>query len=121
MATKVIMLDDFDGHEGEDVAKRDFDLADRKFTIDLGDDNFKKLHEVLDALAPYLDKANEVKQAGRARKGTADVGPRLSGYSNTDVREWAEREGVEVSVRGKISDEVYDQFIIAHPDAKPGD
>ncbi|MCW2903753.1 MAG: hypothetical protein JWO67_6018 [Streptosporangiaceae bacterium] len=121
VATKVILLDDFDGYDGEDVAKRDFEIAGRKFTIDLGDDNFKKLHEVLEALAPYLDKAVEVKQAGRARKGAVEAGPRLHGYSNTDVREWAEAEGVEVSTRGKIADEVYEKFIAAHPDAKPGD
>jgi hypothetical protein len=37
------------------------------------------------------------------------------------VREWARREGVEVSVRGKIGDEVYEKFIAAHPDANPDD
>jgi hypothetical protein len=121
VATKVIMVDDFDGYDGEDVAKRDFEIAATKYTIDLGDENFKKLQEVLDALAPYLEKAVEVKQAGRARKSSADVGPRLRGYSNSDVREWAGREGVEVSARGKIADEVYEKFIAAHPDAKPGD
>ena len=121
MATKVIMVDDFDGYDGADVAKRDFEIVGSKYTIDLGDENFKKLQEVLDALTPYLEKAVAVKQAGRARKGAAEAGPRLRGYSNGDVREWADREGVEISARGKIADEVYEKFIAAHPDAKPGD
>jgi hypothetical protein len=121
VATKVITVDDFDGHDGEDVAKRDFEVADVTYTIDLGDENFKKLQEVLEELRPYLEKAAKVKQAGRPRKATPESARRLQGYSNTDVREWANREGVEVSSRGKIGDEVYEKFIAAHPSAKPED
>jgi hypothetical protein len=114
------MVDDFDGHDGEDVAKRDFEIAEATYTIDLGDENFKKLQEAIEALRPYLEKATRVKQAGRARRAP-DTAPRLRGYSNSDVREWARREGIEVSARGKIGDEVYEKFIAAHPDANPDD
>ncbi|HEX6470957.1 MAG TPA: Lsr2 family protein [Streptosporangiaceae bacterium] len=120
MATKVIMVDDVDGYEGEDVAKRDFEVGGALYTLDLGDGNFKKLQEALELLAPFLEKATVVKQAGRSRKSTGETSaPRLRGYSNGDVREWATREGIEVSARGKIADEVYDKFVAAHPDAKP--
>jgi hypothetical protein len=115
------MVDDFDGHDGEDVVKRDFEVAEVTYTMDLGDENFKKLQEVLEALKPYLEKATKVKQAGRARRAAPDTAHRLRGYSNSDVREWAGREGIEVSSRGKISDEVYEKFIAAHPDANPED
>src|SRR4051794_36907010 len=119
MATKVVMIDDIDSYEGEDVTKRDFEVGDTTYTIDLGDANFKRLKEALDLLAPYLEKATVVKQAGRSRKSGADSSPRLRGYANSDVREWANSEGIEVSARGKIADEVYEKFIAAHPDAKP--
>ncbi|GLZ16279.1 hypothetical protein Acsp04_65140 [Actinomadura sp. NBRC 104425] len=119
MATKVVMVDDIDGYDGEDVAKRDFEVAGAKFTIDLGDANHRRLQEALDALTPFLEKAAVVKAAGRSRKSTADTSPKLRGYTNTDVREWAKEQGIEVSVRGKIADEVYEQFIAAHPDAAP--
>jgi len=115
------MVDDFDGHDGEDVAKRDFEIAETTYTMDLGDENFKKLQEAIEAIAPYLEKAVRVKQAGRARKAATDTAPRLRGYSNSDVREWAREEGIEVSSRGKIGDEVYEKFIAAHPDANPDD
>jgi hypothetical protein len=115
------MVDDFDGHDGEDVAKRDFEIAETTYTIDLGDENFKKLQEAIEVLTPYLEKATRVKQAGRARRATPDTAPRLHGYSNSDVREWARQEGIEVSSRGKIGDEVYEKFIAAHPDANPDD
>lgn len=118
MATKVVMVDDLDGHDGEDVTKRDFEVCGVTYTIDLGDENFKKLEELIESLNPYIEKATRVKQAGRARK-SADTTSRLRGYSNTDVREWATREGIEVSERGKIADEVYEQFLAAHPDAHP--
>jgi hypothetical protein len=121
MATKVITIDDIDGYEGEDVARRDFEVGETKYTLDLGEANFKKLQEVLELLAPFLDKATVVKQAGRSRKGAPDTAPRLRGYSNSDVREWATDEGIEVSARGKIADEIYDKFIAAHPDARPED
>jgi len=121
VATRVITVDDFDGHEGEDVTKRDFQLGETTYTIDLGDENFKKLQEAIEVLTPYLEKANRVKQAGRARRTTSDTVPRLRGYSNSDVREWARQEGIEVSSRGKIGDDVYEKFIAAHPDANPDD
>ncbi|MCW2944177.1 MAG: hypothetical protein JWR24_894 [Actinoallomurus sp.] len=121
MATKVIMVDDFDGHDGEDITRRDFEVSGTTYTIDLGDENFKKLQEALEALTPYLEKATKVKQAGRTRRSAPDGTPRLRGYSNSDVREWAGQEGVDVSLRGKIADEVYEKFIAAHPDAKPED
>lgn len=121
MATKVITVDDIDGYDGEDVARRDFELGGKSFTLDLGDGNYKKLQEALDALAPFLEKATEVKRAGRARKSAQDAAPRLKGYTNSDVRQWAIDEGVEVSARGKISDEVYEGFLAAHPDARPED
>lgn len=121
MATKVITVDDIDGYDGQDVARRDFELGGKKFTIDLGDGNYKRLQDLLDAIAPFIEKATEVKQAGRGRRSAQDTGPRLRGYTNSDVRQWAEGEGIEVSARGKISDDVYDRFLAAHPDARPED
>ncbi|MGH3388155.1 MAG: histone-like nucleoid-structuring protein Lsr2 [Actinomadura sp.] len=119
MAQKVITVDDIDGYDGEDVAKRDFEVGGTRYTIDLGDANFKKLQDALDALEPFLAEAVEVRQAGRARRSATDSTPRLQGYTNGDVREWARDEGIEVSTRGKIADEVYERFVDAHPDARP--
>ncbi|QXJ25526.1 Lsr2 family protein [Actinomadura graeca] len=117
MAEKVIRVDDIDGSEGDDVAKRDFEVLGRTFTIDLSDDNYKRLNGMLDALAPFIGNAVEVKPAGKGRKSARAA--KIKGYTNGDVRAWALREGNEVSERGKISDEVYAAFIEAHPDAKP--
>lgn len=117
MAEKVIRVDDLDGTEGGDVAKRDFEVLGRTFTIDLSDDNDKRLNELLTELAPFIDRAVEVKPAGKGRKTSRAA--KIKDYTNADVREWAMQADVEVSERGKISDEVYAAFIEAHPDAKP--
>lgn len=121
MGTRVIMVDDLDGYEGEDVAKRDFEVGGTTYTIDLGETNFTRLQDLLTSLAAFVETATEVKQAGRARKSTADSPARIVGYTNSDVRQWAGDQGIDISVRGKIADEVYDQFITAHPDAAPPD
>lgn len=118
MATKTIVVDDIDGYDGEDVARREFEVGGGRYAIDLGDANFKKLNELLAELAPFVEKAAVVKQAKRARKSANDPAPRLQGYTNTDVRTWAAEQGIEVG-SGKIDDEVYEQFVAAHPDARP--
>jgi hypothetical protein len=117
VAEKIIKVDDLDGAETPDVAKRDFEVLDRLFTIDLSDDNDKRLREALETVALYLAHSNEVIQPGKGKR--AESPAKIKGYTNTDVRAWAKKEGIEVSVRGKIADEVYSAFIETHPDANP--
>jgi hypothetical protein len=118
MAQKVILVDDLDNSEGSDVIRREFSLLDRAFAIDLSDGNQQRLCDALGFVERILERSREVKQATRSRKA-ADTAPRLRGYTNTDVREWAREQGLEVSPRGKITDEVVDKFVAAHPDARP--
>ncbi|MEU7913605.1 histone-like nucleoid-structuring protein Lsr2 [Microbispora bryophytorum] len=118
MAQKVILVDDLDHSEGDDVARREFPLLNRTFSIDLSDANQQRLSEALAFIDEVLENAREVKQASRAKKA-ADASPRLRGYTQTDVREWAREQGLDVPARGKMSDEVVEQFIAAHPDASP--
>jgi hypothetical protein len=117
VAEKIIKVDDLDGAETPDVAKRDFEVLDRLFTIDLSDDNDKRLREALETVTLYLAHSNEVIQPGKGKR--AESPAKIKGYTNTDVRAWAKKEGIEVSVRGKIADEVYSAFIETHPDANP--
>ncbi|GAA2447981.1 Lsr2 family protein [Actinomadura vinacea] len=117
MAEKVILVDDIDGTEDSDVAKRDFDVLGRKFTIDLSDANDKRLRDAIDTIEAFVAKSREVKAAGRGRKAASPA--KVKGYTNSDVREWARANDVEVSAKGVIADEVYAAFIEAHPDAAP--
>ncbi|GLW09102.1 Lsr2 family protein [Microtetraspora sp. NBRC 13810] len=119
MAEKVIRVDDLDGSEGADVVRREFSVVDRTFSIDLSDDNDKRLRELLDGLADYIEHATEVKQAGRARKRSDATSRLANGHTNTDVRAWAKDNDIEVSARGSIDSEVYDLYHDAFPDSKP--
>ncbi|WP_432926514.1 Lsr2 dimerization domain-containing protein [Microbispora sp. CA-135349] len=116
----MILVDDLDHSEGEDVARREFPLLNRTFAIDLSDANQQRLSEALAFIEQVLENAREVKQATRSKKA-ADTSPRLRGYTLTDVREWAREQGLDVPPRGKMADEVIEQFIAAHPDAAPED
>jgi hypothetical protein len=120
VAEKVILIDDLDESEGSDVVRREFRLLDRTFAIDLADGNHKRLEDALGFIEIVLDKSREVKQAGRARR-PAQIPQRLQGYTNTDVREWAREQSLEVSERGKIADDIVEKFIDAHPVAKQED
>ncbi|WP_433419324.1 histone-like nucleoid-structuring protein Lsr2 [Microtetraspora malaysiensis] len=117
MAQKVILVDDLDHSEGEDVARREFPLLNRTFAIDLSEANQERLSEALAFIETVLENSREVKQASRSKKAAADLSPRLRGYTATDVREWAREQGIEVPARGKVPDEVIEQFIVAYPDA----
>ncbi|MFC0865383.1 Lsr2 family protein [Sphaerimonospora cavernae] len=120
MAQKVILVDDLDLSEGDDVARREFPLLNRTFAIDLSDANHQRLNDALAFLDRVMENSREVKQASRSKKA-ADTSPRLRGYTLTDVREWAREQGVEVPARGKVSDEVVERFIAAHPEAAATD
>ncbi|MCC5574602.1 Lsr2 family protein [Microtetraspora sp. AC03309] len=120
MAQKVILVDDLDHSEGDDVARREFPLLNRTFAIDLSDANQKRLSDALEFIEEVLESSREVKQASRSKK-VADTSPRLRGYTATDVREWAREQGLDVPLRGKVADEVIEQFIAAHPDAAPAE
>lgn len=119
MAQKVILVDDLDHSEGDDVARREFPLLNRTFAIDLSDANQQRLSEALAFIEEVLENAREVKQASRSKKA-ADTSPRLRGYTLTDVREWAREQGLDVPARGKMADEVIEQFVAAHPAADDG-
>ncbi|WP_239089557.1 histone-like nucleoid-structuring protein Lsr2 [Sphaerimonospora thailandensis] len=116
----MILVDDLDLSEGDDVARREFPLLNRTFAIDLSDANHQRLNDALAFLDRVMENSREVKQASRSKKA-ADTSPRLRGYTLTDVREWAREQGVEVPARGKVSDEVVERFIAAHPDAAATD
>ncbi|MBO3747679.1 Lsr2 family protein [Streptosporangiaceae bacterium NEAU-GS5] len=115
MAEKVVLIDDLDLSEGTDVVRREFPLLERTFAIDLSDDNHRRLSEALTFIGTVVERSREVKRAARPRK--ADPEPRLRGYTNTDVREWARAAGLEISARGKLTEEIIGKFIEAHPDA----
>lgn len=103
MAQKVniVLVDDIDGSEARETVS--FALDGSTYEIDLNDDNAQKLR---DALAPFIAHARR-SSGGRGRK-------RSGGPTPSEIREWARAEGMEVSDRGRVSEEVRAAYAAAH-------
>ena len=106
---QVLLVDDLDGGEAAETVR--FGLDGASYEIDLSDAHAKALR---DALAQYVEKARKVGRAGAARaaapgrKGApVSTGDR---EQNRAIREWAKRRGKNVSDRGRISQEIIDQY-----------
>ena len=112
MARKVITLltDDLDGSEADRTVE--FGLDGVNYTIDLSDKNAGKLRQVLE---PYIAAGMRVGRAGGERRspsrGRAEGGvTRSSRDQNQAIREWAAKNGHELSSRGRIPASIVDAF-----------
>ena len=111
MAKQVItvLTDDLDGGDADRTVE--FGLDGVNYTIDLSEKNAGKLRKVLD---PYLEKATRIGRgtaAGRVTSRTAAAQPsRSSRDQNQAIREWAKKNGHEVSDRGRIPTGVVEAF-----------
>jgi hypothetical protein len=101
MSSKVIVTleDDLDGTKADVTVE--FGLDGAAYAIDLSDDNAKKLRGALDG---YVSKARKVSGRRSSSRKTS------YGIDNRAVRRWAEANGIEVSKRGRIPQDVVSQF-----------
>ena len=109
--TTVTLVDDLDGSNADEQVE--FTLDGKSYAIDLSSSNGKKLR---DAFAPYVSAA---RRAGGRRSSAASVAaarptPRTDRDQNQAIREWAQKQGLKVSERGRISASVLDAFKAAH-------
>jgi hypothetical protein len=111
MAKQVITLltDDLDGGEADRTVE--FGLDGVSYTIDLSEKNAGKLRKALD---PYLSVATRVGRSGGDSRATRRSAPPVGGRSSRDqnqaIREWANRNGYEVSERGRIPSSIVEAF-----------
>ena len=110
MAKTIVTLltDDIDGSEADRTIE--FSLDGVNYTIDLSDKNAGKLRKALD---PYLAVAARVGRSsgGRIASRTTPAAPnRTNREQNQAIREWATKNGYEVSERGRIPSSIVDAF-----------
>ena len=109
MAKKTItkLVDDIDGGEAHETVK--FGLDGYHYEIDLSTKNANKLRSVLSA---YVEKGSRISVRMSARGGSA--ARRGSAVAereqNQAIRAWAQRKGIAVAARGRIRQEVIDQY-----------
>jgi hypothetical protein len=103
-----VLTDDLDGGDADRTIE--FGLDGVNYSIDLSDKNAGKLRKALD---PYLTVAARVGRTGahgRLAPPTAAAPARANRDQNQAIREWAARNGYEVSDRGRIPSTIVDAF-----------
>ena len=110
MAKQVITLltDDIDGGEADRTVE--FGLDGVNYTIDLSEKNAGKLRKALD---PFLNAATRVGRSNvvsPARRSSPASTGRASRDQNQAIREWANKNGFEVSERGRIPSHIVEAY-----------
>ena len=110
MAKQVItvLTDDLDGGNADRTIE--FGLDGVNYTIDLSEKNAGKLRKALD---PYLTVASRIGRAaghGRISSRAAAAPVRSNRDQNQAIREWAVKNGYDVSDRGRIPSSVAEAF-----------
>lgn len=101
------LIDDLDGGEAQETVK--FGLDGHSYEIDLSAKNATKLRSVL---APYVEVGTRVSGRGSApgRGGRGRGGAATERDQNKAIRAWALRKGLPVAPRGRIKQEIVDQY-----------
>jgi hypothetical protein len=108
--TVVHLIDDVDGGEADETVN--FSLDGVEYTIDLSHGNADGLRKALDEFVQAGRRTG-----GRTSKGAGktQVKPGGDRAQNQAIREWARRNGHQVSERGRIPAELIAQFQEANP------
>jgi hypothetical protein len=106
--TVVTLVDDLTGEEAENISTVEFALDGVTYELDLTDENSTKLH---DSLSPYANAGRKIggrrrsgPRPGRAIKSTGGAG--YNRETLKSIREWAKKNGHNVSDRGRLPAEV---------------
>jgi hypothetical protein len=103
----VVLEDDLDGGDADETVR--FALDGAFYEIDLNDKNAKRLRE---SLATYVAVARRAGRGGivvggRTARGRSAASDR---EQNKAIRDWAKKAGKKVSDRGRIPQEVVEEY-----------
>jgi hypothetical protein len=113
MARRIVetLIDDTDGTIASETVV--FAIDGSSYQIDLSDPNATKIR---DALAPFVAVARTVHgsatRRGRGRTGAPHA--RLSREKSAEIRQWAKKNKITVSERGRIAAHVVKQYEAAN-------
>jgi hypothetical protein len=102
------LVDDLDGGTAHETVM--FGLDGVQYEIDLSSRNAKKLRS---ELAGYVEKGTRVssrRSVGVRTGPRRRSGARAGREQNQAIREWAQAQGFEVADRGRIRQDIVDQF-----------
>lgn len=112
--TIVQLFDDLDGTSGDDIRTVEFGIDGVTYEIDLNENNATRLRE---ELADFLAAARRT--GGRVKRGSTAAAPKAAGEGRSKeqtkaIRDWARRNGHDISERGRIPAAVVEAFEAAH-------
>jgi hypothetical protein len=107
---EVRLLDDLDGGQADETVK--FAIDGTEYEIDLSSQHALALRKVMDQ---YLEAGRRIGRmsSGGGRRGAAHSGGRSLAETrerNQAIRDWAKSKGLEVSDRGRISQDLVNQY-----------
>lgn len=108
----VQLVDDLDGTAADDISTVSFALDGVSYEIDLTEANAEKLRS---GLEEFVNSARRT--GGRVKRGTAPAkrpGSPTSREQTKAIRDWARKNGFDLSDRGRIPANVIEAFDAAH-------
>ena len=107
----VVLEDDLDGGTADESVK--FALDGVAYEIDLNSKNAAKFR---DAFEPYVKVARKTRGGVLAGRSVSSRASRGGGAAtdreqNKAIREWAKRQGREISARGRIPQSIVDEYM----------
>jgi len=109
----VQLVDDLDGTTSDSISTVQFGLDGVTYEIDLTDSNASRMRELF---SDYV--ASGRRTGGRIKRGSA-TGSNGSGNNDaSQIREWAQANGIELAARGRIPAHVAESYREAQKDDK---
>ena len=105
---EVQLIDDLDGGKAEETIK--FSLDGANYEIDLSKKNAAKLRSVLERYVNAGQKLGRAQSHRVATRGRGTSPAKSDREQNQAIREWAQRKGLDVSPRGRISRALIEQY-----------
>jgi len=103
--TQIIFTDDLDGSEAEGTVT--FGLDGANYEIDLSAANAERLRK---ELAKYVSAGRKVSTAAKRTTRSSSANKRADGPTPGEIREWAKGQGIEVSDRGRVPNDLMVKF-----------
>lgn len=131
MGVRTIYVDDFSGDEVRDkstMSKVRFVVDGQEYSFDVTE---KSKNAFKTSVKKWIDRAEEEEDDHGESPLRRELGSTLPGAAKTSqtvkaqwigrVRGWGQAQGLQVSDKGRISQEVKDKYIAANPeDLEPG-
>lgn len=113
MARKFVLVDDIDGAE-DDVQTVTFTIDGRSFEIELATKNRTKFNAQQEYWISHARSTGKRKTSSTPSVKTKATGSGLSSDEMKAIREWARKQGMQISDRGRIHADIRKAYEEAH-------